>query len=62
MSLISLLVAVIIVGLIVWLIRYLPLPPPFRTIATVIVVIILILWLLSSFTGWGHDIYVGHGP
>lgn len=48
MSLIGLLVFVIIVGLLIYLVRLLPLPDPFRTIAYVILVIIAILWLVSA--------------
>jgi hypothetical protein len=57
--LIQLLVAVIVIGLIYWLLTLLPIPQPFKNIVTVIVVIICILWLLS-FSGllispyWGH--------
>jgi hypothetical protein len=47
--LISLLIAVLVIGLLIWLVQLLPLPDPFKTIAMVIVVIIAILWLLQSF-------------
>lgn len=49
MTLIGLLVAVLIIGLIYWLITLIPLPDPFKTIVLVIFIIIVILWLLSSF-------------
>lgn len=47
--LISLLIAVLVIGLLIWLIQMLPLPDPFKTIAMVIVVIIALLWLLQGF-------------
>lgn len=51
--LISLLVAVIIIGLIVYLVQILPLPDPWGKIAIAIVVIIAILWLLQFVVGGG---------
>lgn len=52
MSLIGLLVAVLIVGLIVWVIEtLLPLPAPFATVVRVIGVIIVLL-LLVQFLGF----------
>ena len=45
--LISLLIAVIVCGLLVYVIQLLPIGQPFKQIAMVIVVIILIIWLLS---------------
>lgn len=47
--LVSLLVFVLILGLIIMFVNYLPLPPPFKTIALCIVCIIAILWLLDGF-------------
>ncbi len=56
MTLVGLLVAVVIMGLIYWLITMLPLPAPFGTIVLVIFIIICILWLASSFG------FIGSGP
>jgi hypothetical protein len=51
MSIIGLLVAVVIVGLIVWVVEtVLPLPEPFRTVVRVIGVIIVLV-LLIQFLG-----------
>jgi heme A synthase len=47
MSLITLLIVIIVMGLIYWLITFLPLPAPFRTIAIVVFVVICILILLG---------------
>ncbi len=45
--LIQLLVVVLVLGLIYYLIVSLPLPPPFKLVAQVIVTIIAIIWLLG---------------
>ena len=49
--LISLLIAILVIGLLIWLIQMIPLPEPFRTVAIVIVAIIAIIWLLESLGG-----------
>ena len=39
-----------LVGLVVWLITtYIPMPAPIKTLITVVVVILLILWLMQVF-------------
>lgn len=52
MDLIGLLIVVLVLGVVCWLIIYiidmLPLPPPFRLIAKVILALIVILVLLSQ--------------
>jgi hypothetical protein len=45
--LIQLLVIVIVIGLLCYLVTLLPIAQPFKNIATIIVVLIAILWLLS---------------
>ena len=56
--LISLLVAVIVAGLIYYLLTLLPIPQPFKNIVMVLFIIIVIIWLLGfvgAFPGnWGH--------
>jgi hypothetical protein len=49
--LVDLLILILVLGLILWLVRTL-LPEPFQTAATVVCVVILILWLLR-FAGYG---------
>ena len=44
--LINLIVAVLVVGLLIYLIRLLPLPTPFPMILQALVVVLAILWLL----------------
>jgi prepilin-type N-terminal cleavage/methylation domain-containing protein len=50
MTLIELLIALVILGLILWAVEQLPLPPPFPIIVRIIFVIILIL-ILVQFLG-----------
>jgi len=50
MSLISLLVVLIIVGVILWLINtYIPMDAKIKKILNAVVVIVVILWLLQAF-------------
>lgn len=48
MTLVTILIAVLIIGLVVWLFQTLPIAEPFRSIAYVVLVILLILWLLGK--------------
>lgn len=45
--LISILAVLIVGGLLYWLVQMLPLPPQIKQIALVVVVLILIVWLLQ---------------
>jgi hypothetical protein len=50
MSLISLLIILIVVGVVLWLINsYIPMDGKIKKILNVVVVIVVILWLLSVF-------------
>jgi len=50
MSLISLLVVLIVVGVILWLINtYIPMDAKIKKILNAVVVIVVILWLLQAF-------------
>ena len=48
MTLIGLLVAVVVIGLVIYLIQVLPIGAPFKNIALVIAVLICLFWLLSA--------------
>lgn len=48
MDIVSLLVVILVAGLLVYLVQVLPLPPPFKTVALVVVVLIVIIWLLGG--------------
>jgi hypothetical protein len=53
MDLVSLLIVVLVLGLIIWLVQYLPIGEPFKTIAMVIVVVICLIYLLRLLPGVG---------
>jgi membrane-bound ClpP family serine protease len=63
MSLISILVTLIIVGVVLWLINsFIPMDGKIKTILNVVVVIAVILWLLSAFGVFGGqaNIHIGN--
>jgi len=47
--LVSLLIAVVIAGLLIWVVTLLPLPGPWNRIVQVLVGLILLVWLLEYF-------------
>ena len=50
MSLISILVTLIVVGLLLWLVNnYIPMDSKIKNILNIVVVILVILWLLQAF-------------
>jgi uncharacterized BrkB/YihY/UPF0761 family membrane protein len=55
MSLISLVVMLMVVGLLLWLVNsYLPMDPKFKKIVNVVVVVAVVLWVVGLFVGgWG---------
>ena len=55
MSLISLAITLIIVGVLLWLVNaYIPMDGKIKKILNIVVVIVVILWLLSAFGILGH--------
>jgi len=55
MSLISLVVSLIVVGVLLWLVNtYIPMDGKIKKILNVVVVICVVLWLLSVFGVLGH--------
>jgi hypothetical protein len=55
MSLISLVVTLIVVGVLLWLINtYIPMDAKIKNILNIVVVIVVVLWLLSAFGILGH--------
>lgn len=49
MSLIGMVIALIIVGVLLWLVNtYIPMPPPIKTIINVLVVVVVVIWLLQQ--------------
>lgn len=58
--LVSLLIAVLVLGVIYWIITLIPLPEPFHRIAQVILAIIFLIWLvylLLPLAGRPHVFY-----
>jgi hypothetical protein len=55
MSLLSLVVTLIVIGLILWAINvYLPIDAKIKKVINVVVVICVAIWLLNAFGIWGH--------
>lgn len=55
MSLISILVALMVVGVLLWLINtYIPMDGKIKKIMNVVVVIVVVLWLLNGFGILGY--------
>jgi hypothetical protein len=62
MSLISVLVTLIIVGVLLWLINeYLPMDQKIKTILNIVAVIVVVVWLLNVFgvLGYMSNIHIG---
>jgi hypothetical protein len=54
------LVAVIVCGILYWIVTLIPLPPPFKTIAMVVILLFLLIFIIYLFFGSGSlDM---HGP
>lgn len=50
MSLISIIVVLIVVGVLLWLVNaYIPMARPIKNILNIVVILAVILWLLSAF-------------
>jgi hypothetical protein len=50
MSLISLVIVLVVVGVVLWLINsYIPMQTTIKKILNVVVIIVVVLWLLSAF-------------
>lgn len=55
MSLISVVITLIVVGVLLWLVNtYIPMDAKIKKILNVVVVIAVVLWLLSAFGVLGH--------
>jgi hypothetical protein len=62
MTLISLVVTLIVVGVLLWMVnQYIPMDANIKKILNIVVVVAVIIWLLSAFGVLGsmHDIRVG---
>ena len=55
MSLITIILVIVVVGVVLWLINtYVPMAPNIKTLLNVVVVICLVLWLLRAFGIWHY--------
>ena len=56
MTLISLVVTLIVVGVLLWLVNaYIPMDAKIKKILNIVVVVVVILWVLSAFGVLGHS-------
>lgn len=51
--LISLIVICLIVGVLIWCVRMLPIPAPFNNVVVVLIVLCALVWLVGSIGGLG---------
>ena len=65
MSLISIVISLIVVGVLLWLVNtYIPMDGKIKKILNIVVVVVVVLWLLNVFGVWGHlrDVHVWARP
>ena len=52
MTLIGLIVALVLLGVVLWAVNsFIPMDPKIKTILNVVVIVVLLLWLLQAFGG-----------
>lgn len=55
MSLVTIVVTLIVVGVLLWLVNtYIPMDGKIKKILNIAVVVVVVLWLLNVFGVWGH--------
>jgi len=55
MSLVTIVISLIVVGVLLWLINtYIPMDGKIKKILNIVVVVVVVLWLLNVFGVWGH--------
>ena len=55
MSLITLVITLIVVGVLLWLVNtYIPMDGKIKKVLNVVVMVVVVLWLLNVFGVWGH--------
>jgi hypothetical protein len=55
MSLLSIVIVLIVVGVLLWLVNaYIPMDSKIKTILNVVVIIFVVLWLLKAFGIWAE--------
>ena len=55
MSLVSIVISLIVVGVLLWLINtYIPMDGKIKKVLNIVVMVVVVLWLLNVFGVWGH--------
>jgi hypothetical protein len=55
MSLISIVITLIVVGVLLWLVNtYIPMDGKIKKVLNIAVMVVVVLWLLNVFGVWGH--------
>ena len=55
MSLIAIVIAIVVVGVLLWLINsYVPMDATVKRILNIVVILFLVLWLLKAFGVWSY--------
>jgi hypothetical protein len=55
MSLISIVITLIVVGVLLWLVNtYIPMDGKIKKVLNIVVMVVVVLWLLNVFGIWGH--------
>ena len=55
MSLVTLVITLIVVGVILWLVNtYIPMDGKIKKVLNIVVMVVVVLWLLNVFGVWGH--------
>lgn len=50
MSILTIILVIVVVGVVLWAINtYLPMAPPIKNILNIVVILLLVVWLLSAF-------------
>lgn len=61
MSLISLIILIVVVGVLLWAINeFIPMDAKIKNVLNIVVVVALVLYILSLFSGYFPNIQVGH--
>lgn len=61
MDLLSLIILLVVIGVMMWAInKFLPMEPSIKQIMNTIVIIAVVIFILSLFSGYFPNIFVGH--
>ena len=55
MSLVTIVITLIVVGVLLWLVNtYIPMDGKIKKVLNIVVMVVVVLWLLNVFGVWGH--------